>query len=188
MNFLIIDCGSSKTSQIHDCLHSLGHNTENVDLKGLNDVRPNKYEGIIIGGSPTMLSEVETELLLDKFLFIQSIKKPVLGICFGHQLIGLLYGAEIQSGEEKKKDEVIKILKKDDPLFKGFAPEVLFNESHQEEINIPDNFVHLATSPSCENEAMKHPERKLYSVQFHPETSSENGLKFFQNFCDICAS
>jgi GMP synthase (glutamine-hydrolysing) len=110
-----------------------------------------------------------------------------LGICLGHQIIGLLYGAEIQAGKRIDKKERIEIIKEND-LFKNIKNFSLFKQAHCESITLPTEFILLAKSKSCENEAMKHKNKKIYGVQFHPEVSEKNGRKLFDNFVKITKS
>ena len=110
---------------------------------------------------------------------------PILGICLGHQIIGLLHGAEIFREKYIEKMEEIKVIEKN-ILFAGIAQSTYFQEAHSEYITLPEGFVHLARSASCENEAMKHPSKNIFGTQFHPEISGENGAMIFRNFLGIC--
>jgi GMP synthase (glutamine-hydrolysing) len=61
------------------------------------------------------------------------------------------------------------------------------DEDHCEGITLPDQFILLARSRSYDVEAMKHREKDIYGVQFHPETSNEPGRKIAHNFLKLCS-
>jgi len=125
--------------------------------------------------------------------FVKETNVPVLGICFGHQLIGHAFGSKMGSHINYIKGfKKIEILKVDD-IFKGWSrgDHIVVHESHIEYVNrLPPNFDLLAKSGDCEIEAMKHKFRPIYSVQFHPERFKNleidrefrDGLTVMRNF------
>jgi len=181
----IIDCDSKKTKEICRILSVLGAETETLSIKDLPSGIFNWSGGIIISGSPVLLSETDTAPYIEKFLFVKNISVPVLGICFGHQIIGMLYGGKIQKDKECRRPINIKLLAKD-AIFEGLPENPVFGEDHTESISLPLNFEHIATSEFCKVEAIKHKEKPLYGVQFHPEVSGENGKILLKNFLRIC--
>ncbi len=152
-----------------------------VKMNSLKDSHLEKFSGIIISGRPSFVTQENIPELLDLFGFIKTTKTPILGICFGHQIIWLLYGAIIKVWELAEKMETIDFLA-ESVLFAGIENTSLFRESHSEFISLPENFTLLAKSESCENESMKHTDRNIYSTQFHPEASGEVGRKLIANF------
>ena len=184
---LIIDCGSSKTSAIKDVLGSFSISCQVVKLPMLNDSHISKADGIIISGAPILLTESYPVLFADRFSFIKTISIPVLGICFGHQVIGLVFGETVFKGEEVRRDEEINFMF-DDALTQGIPLTSSFTEDHTEGIGLPDDdFFLLASSAHYEVEAMKHKKKNIYGVQFHPEVSGALGKKLLENFCKICS-
>lgn len=175
---LIIDCGRKKTPNISSVLTELGYGNM---ICSMDNILKGNFSKIIISGSPILLSEVDKKPILCKFKFIKSIKIPVLGICFGHQVIGLLYGSKISQGELISKEEKIEVIK-EDGLFKGLN-DTIFVENHCEFITLPKGFIHLAKSKSCNIEAIKN--GNIYGVQFHPEVSGDNGKRLLKNFCEL---
>jgi len=148
----------------------------NFNLKGI--------DAVVFSGSQWMLSEQEPPVTLIEF--VRALKVPTLGICFGHQLLGLSFGAEVKKGTVLvEQDEIIKVVAEWD-IFRGLFPETTMRESHREFVT-PESVIKVgweigAVSDSCPVEAIKHPELPLFGVQFHPERSGENGKRLFENF------
>ena len=181
---LIIDCGSTKTSKIGDNLKGLGQASTTVSLAD-NWRKLNQYSGIIISGAPILITETAPQHYLDKFRFLTSITIPVLGICFGHQILGMIYGARVSKCKEAREPIEIAI-ENQYKIFRGLKSSATFSEDHCEMITLPKEFVQTASSPFCEIEGMQHQSKQLFGVQFHPETSGNNGIQLFNNFSSIC--
>ena len=180
----IIDCGSSWIEDIRVNLQKLNHESEIIKMNDLKEYNLEKFSHIIISGRPTLLTQENISELLDLFKFIKTTNIPILGICFGHQIIGLLYGSTIDVGKSIDKMENIRIIR-ENKLFASIKNNSLFQESHSEFISLPEDFILLAKSESCQNEAMKHKDRILYSTQFHPEVSSKEGQRLINNFLNM---
>ena len=180
----IVNFGSSKTPQIADRLLSIGYPNEIIDWQKSEAINWNIFSGIILSGAPVLLSQTDFSKYTERFTFFKSSTIPVLGICFGHQLLGLLFGAEVFKGEEIRTDTEISVLK-ESKLFKGFGDTVIMMEDHTEGITLPPTFIKLASSGKYEVEAMQHSTLNLFGVQFHPEVSGENGRKLLHNFCKL---
>jgi GMP synthase (glutamine-hydrolysing) len=181
----IINFGSRKTPYISQMVTSLGYDNKVFKWDETDGMDLEEADGLILSGSPTFLTEVSHVPYHERYGFIRETVKPVLGICFGHQVVGILHGAQIYRGKEVEGTIEIKLLK-DDPLFAGLENPTVMAEDHTEGIDVPEGFVHLATSSLYPNEGMKHRTKKIYSVQFHPEVSGENGKILFGNFCKMC--
>jgi GMP synthase (glutamine-hydrolysing) len=181
---LIIDCGSSKTPAIAEMASLFYSEVIVLPMDGIEQKTIENSRGIIISGAPILLSKLDAASYLHKFSFIKQFKYPVLGICFGHQIIGLLHGSEVFLGTPVRKPEEITIIEAD-PLFSGLIEKPLFVQDHTEGISLPNNFLHLAQSENYAVEAMKHPTKLIYGVQFHPEVSGENGKSLIGNFLKL---
>ena len=182
----IIDCGSLWTIEICKKIEKFGFNFKifnfNSLLESTNAITDCKK--IIISGRPTLLSKENIKDHFKKFAFVLETKIPILGICYGHQIIALLYGSKIFVKEHINKKEEIEILNFG-ILFKRLNSHAFFREDHSEFVTLPKNFVLLAKSKSCVNEAMKHNKKPIYSVQFHPEVSGKTGEILLGNFLNI---
>lgn len=181
----IIACGSDKVKNIEEVLTSLGVTSETIALADADTTNFNGYSGVIISGSPLLVTDPGMEQHLSKFQFVENYEKPIFGICFGHQVLAMLYGAKGVLCEAIKDDELVTILKPD-VLFSGLGEQVYFSQNHRESVPLPENFELLATSASCPNEAMRHRTKPLFGVQFHPEVSGDAGVVLFKNFIPLC--
>ena len=183
---LIIDCGSPKIASIKDALGSRSSFCRIIKLALLSPEHLSAAKGVIISGSPILLTESYPKLFADKFSFLKDCKVPVLGICFGLQVMGLVFGESVFMGEEVRGETEVVFLF-DDPLLKDITMSAVFMEDHTEGVGLPDDdFFLLGSSEHYEVEVMKHKKKKIYGVQFHPEVSGENGKKILQNFSDMC--
>ena len=109
----------------------------------------------------------------------------MLGICFGHQLLGILHGAQVSLCKEDRNWQEI-IIEQSSTLFNYIRKPYRMVEDHTEEVTLPRDFKLLATSKVCKNEAMQHKIKPLFGVQFHPEVSERGGLQLLKNFCKTC--
>lgn len=181
----IVNLGSVKTPDISTVLTDLRFDNTIVKSEEVDEIDFSKFSGIILSGSPIFFTEVNHQPYHHRFSFIKTTSVPVLGICFGHQLLGILHGAIIFRGKEIRTSISIDVLQRD-VLFEGITDITTMAEDHTEGIDLPEGFIHLATSPDYKIEAMKHAQKKLYGVQFHPEISGEPGKILLRNFCEMC--
>lgn len=181
---LILDCGSSKVPFIEQMVD------ECMDFatRPILEFTPNDLigkNGVIISGAPILITEQPIHAYLKQIEWIKSTKIPILGICFGHQIIGKLFGAQSSRIREDRDWQTIEFLT-DDALFEKLPKEVEMMEDHCETISIPSEFELVAISDACVNEGMKHRELPIYGVQFHPEVSGNMGQVLISNFIHIC--
>jgi len=182
----IIDCGTTYIDNIKAYVNKWGFSTKVVSLKRLKSANFKSFSGAIITGGATLLSQIDNQKFTEPFKRLFEADIPVLGICLGHQIMGLLFGAEIFHDELIGQDENIGIIKKD-PIFSNIKTGTFFHEEHLEYISLPKDFFLLANSKTCNNEAMKHKNKILYGVQFHPEVSGIDGEILFKNFLKMCS-
>jgi len=84
---LIIDCGSSKVPQLEEIMYEYS-DYETLPFFDVTEDIIDSFDGIIISGAPILITEEDMEPYLSQASWIKTTEKPVLGICFGHQLIG----------------------------------------------------------------------------------------------------
>lgn len=178
----IVNGGSRKIPDIVAALSGLGCNCAVIPLPDANAHAVNDYAAAVLSGGPGLFSSKDDgPRLRAQFDFIARLAVPTLGICLGHQAIGIRFGAAIRKAELAHRLEPIRLLRPH-PLIDGIADGTPFHEEHSENISLPPGFLHIATSDSCQIEAMACDERRLYGVQFHPEVSGEPGARLFANF------
>ena len=140
--------------------------------------------GIILSGGPQSVYE-SVSLHVDPALF--SLGIPVLGICYGCQLMAYSLGGTVAAATEATAREYGKTLTEFDTesaIFQGLPASSVTWMSHGDYISqVPDGFTVTAKTAVCPTAAMACPEKKLYGVQFHPEvTHSEYGQTVLKNF------
>lgn len=183
---LIIDCGSQKTIFIEQCVDEF-MDFETVKINEISESNLENKLGIIISGAPILITETDITPYLQKVTWLKSIEIPVLGICFGHQLIGLTFGAFGSRMKEDRDYQTIEIFE-ECSLFDKLPTEIEMLEDHCETISIPPNFILIGSSDACVNEAMMHQSKQIYGIQFHPEVSGNQGRILFDNFIRICST
>ncbi len=138
-------------------------------------------KGIIFTGGPNSVYDPSSPHIDPK---IFSLGKPILGICYGAQLMAYSLGGKVGSCSSSEFGN-IKIKTRGDSLLLSDVPsESDVFMSHNDEVKrLPEGFISTANSPSCENAAFEDAKKKLYATQFHPEVEhSEYGQKMLENF------
>jgi GMP synthase (glutamine-hydrolysing) len=117
---------------------------------------------------------------------VRGTKVPLLGVCFGHQLIAIAFGSEVVRDANYVREFVRTDLLTDDPLFVGLPRSTVMLESRDEVVEfLPQGFVQIARSTTSVIAAMKHTRLPLYGLQFHPErytAEHPDGNIVVQNF------
>ena len=139
-------------------------------------------KGIIISGGPSSVLEPGSPTV-DPAIF--STGQPVLGICYGQQLMAHLLGGRVQPGE--RGEYGLAMLELDeccDPFFSGMSGSQQIWMSHRDSVqSLPQGFSVVGRTDTCAVAAIAAPERKLYGVQFHPEVvHTVRGREFLSNF------
>ncbi len=116
---------------------------------------------------------------------------PILGICYGQQLLCHVLGGAVEPGGLKESGAIdLTVDMGCEGLFKGFSTGLKADMSHAVKITrLPEGFKSAARTNSCENAAIADYKRHFYGVQFHPETDAKNGKKIFRNFLyNVCGA
>lgn len=166
---------------IHRTLRDLGVETKLVEnttpVEDLKDL-----DGLVLGGGPTLERTGNCEK------YLQELEMPVLGVCLGHQLVAKVFGGEVGEGRLGGYAEVRVRIVGDDIIFEGLPSEIKVWASHADEVReTPPDFKLLAESDICKVEAMRHNNKDIYGIQWHPEVfHTEKGTEFYSNFVEIC--
>ncbi len=170
---------------IHRAIRDLGIDNQLVEnTLSAEEILEKEPYGLILSGGPTMGQ------IGNCMKYVHEVDVPILGICLGHQLMAKAFGGEVRKGKHGEYAEVLVEILYEDDILKGLSPTTNTWTSHADEVGVlPENFIRLARSDICENEAMKHVERPLYGVQWHPEVShTVQGTDLFKNFLEVCRS
>lgn len=152
----------------------------------LDKILEKKPIGIIFTGGPASVFE-ENAPTVEKAMLEAGI--PVLGICYGCQLMAHLSGGKVGVGPREYGKQIMTV--KDSPLFKDIPVESQCWMSHTCYVEeVPTGFAVTATTATCPVAAMANPEKKLYGVQFHPEVMHTTfGSAVLKNFLyEICGA
>ena len=139
------------------------------------------FRGIILTGGPNSVYDEKSPHFDPKLL---EIGIPVLGICYGAQLMAWMAGGKVSRAENGSEYGKTPVSVRPCPLFEGLPPESVCWMSHTDYISrVPDRFEVTAVTANCPCAAMADEAKKLYGVQFHPEvTHTEYGKKILSNF------
>jgi GMP synthase (glutamine-hydrolysing) len=143
-------------------------------------------KGVIISGGPSSVYDPGSPTI-DPHLLHSGV--PVLGICYGQQLMAHILGGRVQKGERGEYGFAQLDLKHADGLFRGVVGRQQVWMSHRDAVQAPPpGFEILGSTPTCAVAAMASPERGLYAVQFHPEVAhTPCGTQILKNFVfDAC--
>ena len=180
----ILDCGSSKTKFIHQMVDEYME-CKTIPFFDFKNTHLTDAIGVIISGAPILITEENMGPYLEASEWIKEVSIPLLGICFGHQLIGLQFGSLANKMKEDRDFQEIEVFEESRLFFR--LPRVIeMQEDHCEFITVPQHFKLLASSDCCFNEAMEHKDKPIFSVQFHPEVSGNYGNILMENFLKVC--
>jgi len=153
------------------CLKDNGATVESVEWNEVTTFRFNADDGVALSGSPDMMSEPRTQAKYKAEIeAIRDSSVPILGVCFGHQMMAHAFGSEVVKDGNHVLDMVKTRVLVDDPLFHGLPRALTLLESRWEVVkSLPVGFRLIASSDTSKIATMKHESRPLYGVQFHPE-------------------
>ncbi len=181
---LIVDFGSQVTKLIARRIRDLGVYSEIVTPEELKKKRDyDKIKGIVFSGGP---STVTKKNFLKIPVKIFNLKIPILGICYGLQLIAKLKGGKIRSSKKRREFGRAFIFKKKNSLLTKnfFNSKTSVWMSHEDAVvKLPKNFRAIASTKDSKLTIIENNREKIYGVQFHPEvTHTQNGKQIFKNF------
>jgi len=164
------------------------------ELKVLARIYPSDYDvqtidgliGVVLSGGPGTAGDAR--YAHDEHIF--DISVPMLGLCFGHQLLARQYGGKVEVSSDREYGKASLNVATCD-LFKGLKAEETVWMSHGDCVTqVPQGFQVLGTTSDRSIAAMGDEQRRRYGLQFHPEvTHTESGLAILRNFAfDICGA
>lgn len=190
---LIIDNGSQYTHLIKRGCRELGYDAEMLYAKAeygmFEELVERGVAKIIISGGPKSVYTEPPNLgtRICEMARDGELKLPLLGICYGHQMLAHIFGGKVEKGESAEYGTGYIEIDDDDTLFRGVPSKLKVWVSHFDQVTeLPEGFRKLAHSDACPIEAMRHAKRPIYGVQFHPEVwHTEHGEAILRNFLSI---
>jgi GMP synthase (glutamine-hydrolysing) len=186
---LILDFGSQYTQLIARRVREARVYCEIVPYNtDLGKYRDHNVIGYILSGGPASLAEPESPRL-DRAFFDR--EQPILGICYGMQLLADVLGGELVRSEDREYGRAHFDVGNDGQLLEGVSARSQVWMSHGDSIvRLPEGFTVIGSTDSLETAAIANDQRGIYGLQFHPEVHhTEEGTRIIANFLtDICGA
>ncbi len=184
---LILDFGGQYNQLIARRVRECNVYSEVVPFDiSLEKIKEKQPKGIIFTGGPASVFG-EDSPRCDKGIFELGI--PILGICYGMQLMTYTLGGNVARANKREYGTTEVQIDNSSSLFQGFENINGFLMSHTDFVEtVPEGFKNIGHTTSCPNAAMENQEKKLFGIQFHPEVNnSVNGTLVIKNFLfNIC--
>lgn len=186
-SILIIDFGSQYTQLIARKVRELSVfsliHPHTIEIDTIKELNP---KGIILSGGPMSVKDDGAPAIDERIL---AMGIPVLGICYGLQLISYTLGGIVEKSDKREYGKASFHVLEDNPLFEGIPVESTVWMSHGDHVKtLPTGFKKIGSSPNTENCAITSLEFPIYGVQFHPEVFHTGyGKEILSNFLfSIC--
>ena len=185
---LVLDFGGQYNQLIARRVRSLNVYAEikSFDRITVSEIKETGYKGIIFTGGPNSVYDERSPHYSKDIL---ELNIPILGICYGDQLLAHMTNGKIVSAKNNSEYGRTVLINKGGLLLKGVPNESICWMSHTDYIkDVPEGFKITGTTKSCPCAAMENINKNFYGVQFHPEvTHTEYGMKILSNFIfDVC--
>jgi anthranilate synthase/aminodeoxychorismate synthase-like glutamine amidotransferase len=186
----LIDCDDSYTLNIADGLRRCHAQVEVISHRqvSIEFLDSNSFDAIVLSPGPKKPQELT---ILNKIIADFEAKIPMLGICLGHQAIGLHYGCSIEKSAFPIHGVPVKIDFKDDPIFKSIDEPfyaMRYNSLTLRQHN-ENNLSIVCTDEYGDIMGLKHEIYPIYSFQFHPESiGTPQGIKLFENWISLVSN
>jgi GMP synthase (glutamine-hydrolysing) len=179
----IIDLGGQYTHLIARRIRNLGVYSEIFHPEEFA-VNENIIGMVFSGGPQSVNAEDAYRINID----IKKIEIPILGICYGHQILASMLGGTIENGENKEYGFTNIFCEKNSLLFAGLESKQSVWMSHGDHVSeLPETCKITASSDSIKIASFESSNQKFFGVQFHPEvTHTTNGLKMIVKFISVC--
>lgn len=176
----VLDSGGQYCHLIARKVRELGAYAEILPV-GVDVAQTRAHQGIILSGGPSSVFD-DASPQPDPRLF--ETDKPILGICYGHQLLAKYLGGRVERGQTHEFGTATLRVREEGGLFDGLQGEHRVWMSHGDHVvQLPDKFKILASTEECGVAAMGHAERGVYGLQFHPEViHTPDGPEILRNF------
>ncbi len=187
MRIWVIDNGGQWTHREWRVLRYLKQDTKMVDNQTpLAELQDAQLDGLLLsGGAPRVGVDGELGLCGE---YLDGLDVPIMGICAGLQFMARHFGGEAAPGDPPEFGAVEMVVTDPGDILEGVPERSTVWASHHDEVSrVPDDFRVLAHSETCPVQVMRHNERPLFGLQFHPEVEhTQAGVTMFENFVRIC--
>lgn len=179
---IVIDFGSQYTQLI---LRRIRENKVFAVIKpneiSIEEISAENPKGIILSGGPASVYDIKAPTISSS---IFNLNIPVLGICYGFQLITKLFGGEVEKSDKREFGLAKVKIFGTSKLFSNLPDSFDVWMSHSDKvIQLAENFIPLASTENTEFAAAYHPKKNIYGVQFHPEVyHTQFGNEIIKNF------
>ncbi|OGS33706.1 MAG: GMP synthase [Elusimicrobia bacterium RIFOXYB2_FULL_49_7] len=176
----VLDFGGQYAHLIANRIRRLGVFTEIVSPDAPLSVF-DAFRAFIFSGGPHSVNEPERPGFNEAILYIG---RPILGICYGHQLICNALGGEVLSGHIREFGKSVLAQTADCPIFKGLGKEETVWMSHGDTVTrLPEGFEIVGSTKDCRSAAVMNRQKGIFGFQFHPEvTHTPSGMTLLDNF------
>ncbi len=185
---IVLNFGGQYCHLICRRIRDLGVSSEILPFNASKeDILMKQPRGIILSGGPSSVYDEKAPVMKKNML---ELGVPILGICYGLQLIAKLSEGEVKQKQREYGKNILRV-QKQGILLKGLKKTEQVWASHGDSVlSLPSEFTILASTESCRIAAFENNNRKLFGVQFHPEvTHTPHGKRVLQNFVfEICQS
>jgi GMP synthase (glutamine-hydrolysing) len=180
---IVINYGSQYNELIARRIRELGVYSSLVrnTITSQEIVADKSIKGIILSGGPNSIYDVDSPKI-DKTIL--SLGIPILGICYGMQLVVSELGGCVNKSDKKEYGKTEVSFDKSSNICKNLKLKSICRMSHGDSVSkIPEGFTRIASSKNTEYAAIENVEKNIYLLQFHPEvTQTEEGAKILENF------
>ena len=184
---LVVNFGSQYVQLIARRVRELGVYSEIINWdEGIEEIEKSKPYGLILSGGPSSVYSPDAPLPDPE---IYNLGIPVLGICYGLQVITHQLGGRVEKSNKQEYGRARLRVVKEDPLFQGLPGEFDVWMSHADKVvSLPEGFETLAVSDNSPHAVVRHRERGIYGLQFHPEVAHTSyGKEILANFVyEVC--
>ena len=187
---LILDFGSQFTQLIARRARELGFYSFVIPgPSGLNRIQEFQPGAIILSGGPaSTYEEGSPQLAAGFWSFVEAEKLPVLGVCYGMQLIVREFGGTVKAAQKREYGRMKVKVAASHPLYTNIDSFEAWMSHGDETEKLPSGFKQIAASAAGAVASIAHTSKPIYGIQFHPEVAhTERGIEILKNFLIDCA-
>lgn len=194
----VVDFGSQTTHLIARRVRELDSSVQIIHPEeAVEKIQKSKPQGIILSGGPSSVYQKGAPTIDPQIFFLDI---PILGICYGLQLISHLLSGKVVPGKKEYGPSVIKLKIKNKQslsvhdeklkIAEGLSREFTVWMSHGDEVvKLPKGFVAIGSTEHVPFAFVENPKKNIFGLQFHPEVEhTEHGIQILKNFFKICLS